>query len=58
MKTSKNPEVLHEQLVQSYPIGRIGKPEDIAYGALFLASDEAEWITGVILPIDGGFTAT
>ena len=35
----------------------IGKPEDIAYGALFLASTEADWITGVILPIDGGFTA-
>ena len=35
----------------------IGKPEDIAYGALFLASNEADWTTGVILPIDGGFTA-
>ena len=35
----------------------IGKPEDIAYGVLFLASNEADWTTGVILPIDGGFTA-
>ncbi|MCL4295460.1 MAG: SDR family oxidoreductase [Anaerolineae bacterium] len=31
-----------------------GRPEDIAYAALFLASDEASWITGLILPLDGG----
>jgi len=48
---------MNKQLVQLHPIGRIGKPDDIAYGALFLASDEASWITGAIIPIDGGFTA-
>jgi len=57
IKTSKNPDAMNKQLVQLHPIGRIGKPDDIAYGALFLASDEASWITGAIIPIDGGFTA-
>ena len=36
------------------PLGRIGRPEDIASGVLFLASDEASWITGIALPITGG----
>lgn len=36
------------------PLGRMGSPEDIAYAALYLASDEAAWLTGVILPVDGG----
>ncbi len=36
------------------PLGRQGSPEDIAYAALYLASDEAAWLTGVILPVDGG----
>ena len=36
------------------PLGRSGEPEDIARAALFLASDEAEWITGEALVVDGG----
>lgn len=39
------------------PIGRFAKPQEIAYVALFLASDESSFITGVTLPVDGGFTA-
>lgn len=39
------------------PLGRIGKPEDIAMATLFLASDEAGYITGAALPVDGGRTA-
>jgi len=39
------------------PIGRLGRPEDVAYGALYLASDEASFVTGSELVIDGGRTA-
>jgi len=39
------------------PLGRIGEPEDIARAALFLASDDASYITGVNLPVDGGTAA-
>ena len=39
------------------PLGRIGAPEDIANATLFLASDEASYITGIALPVDGGRTA-
>jgi meso-butanediol dehydrogenase/(S,S)-butanediol dehydrogenase/diacetyl reductase len=40
------------------PLGRIGEPEDIAYAALYLASDEASFITAAILPVDGGMRLT
>jgi NAD(P)-dependent dehydrogenase (short-subunit alcohol dehydrogenase family) len=39
------------------PINMFGKPEDIAQAVVFLASDEASFITGVTLPVDGGYTA-
>jgi NAD(P)-dependent dehydrogenase (short-subunit alcohol dehydrogenase family) len=39
------------------PFGRLGRPEEIASTALFLASDEASFIAGVDLPVDGGMTA-
>ncbi len=40
---------------QKVPAGRCATPEDVAYAALFLASDEAFYINGVILPVDGGY---
>ncbi|HUX66209.1 MAG TPA: glucose 1-dehydrogenase [Terriglobales bacterium] len=40
-----------------HPIGRMGEPDDIAYGVVYLASDEAKFITGSELVIDGGYTA-
>ncbi len=43
---------------QSTPLGIEGTAWDIAWTALFLASDEARWITGVTLPVDGGVLAT
>ena len=46
--------VLEERL----PLARIGEPEDVANAVLFLASDEANWITGAILNVDGGKTAS
>jgi len=51
-----NPEVF-ERLTKWYPLGRVGEPEDVAGAALFLASDDAAWITGAVLPVDGGLTA-
>jgi len=46
---------IFEKLSQSQPIGRMGKPEEVAALALFLASEEAAFITGSDYPIDGGF---
>lgn len=43
-----------EQFARSVPLGRIGKPEDIAAAAIYLASPGAAWLTGVNLPVDGG----
>jgi len=40
-----------------HPLGRNGQPDDLASAILFLASDQAAWITGVVLPVDGGVTA-
>ncbi|HWO40995.1 MAG TPA: SDR family NAD(P)-dependent oxidoreductase [Candidatus Eisenbacteria bacterium] len=40
------------------PLGRIGEPEDVAYAALYLASDEASFVTGAILPVDAGMRMT
>lgn len=45
------------QLDAKHPIGHVGEPEDIAYGALYLASEEAKFVTGSELVIDGGYTA-
>lgn len=44
-------------LIAAHPIGALGEPDDIAYGVLYLASDESKWVTGTELVIDGGFTA-
>lgn len=40
--------------VRMHPLGRLGTPEDIARAIVFLASDAADWMTGVVLPVDGG----
>lgn len=46
---------MYEKLAKSQPVGRMGKPEEVAALALFLCSDEASFITGVDYPLDGGF---
>jgi len=45
------------RLVKLHPLGRLGTPEDIASAVLFLASENASWITGQALAVDGGFSA-
>ena len=48
---------LWEQRLRRLPLGRVGQPEDIAYGVIYLASDESSFVTGAELVIDGGTTA-
>lgn len=48
-----NPEIAKATMA-TIPVGFVGDPDDIAYGSIYLASDEAKYITGVVLPIDGG----
>lgn len=52
-----DPEAARKQRVGLHPLGRFGRPEDVAACAVFLASDEASWVTGAAFPVDGGFTA-
>jgi 2-hydroxycyclohexanecarboxyl-CoA dehydrogenase len=51
-----NPDKLREAYTRAVPIGRLGKPEDIAGAVLFLASDDAEFITGQTISVSGGLT--
>lgn len=46
-----------DDLVAAHPLGRLGRPEDIAAGILYLASDDSSFVTGAELVIDGGYTA-
>lgn len=53
--------ITEEQLqedAKKYPLGRYGKPEEIAYGVIYLLSDAASWVTGTSLIIDGGISIT
>lgn len=46
-----------EKLARQVPLGRIGKPDDVAYAVLYLASDESQFVTGTEIRIDGGISA-
>ena len=52
-----NPAEIRRRIEARHPLGRFAKPEEIAHAILFLASDEASFVTGVSLPVDGGYTA-
>jgi len=52
-----DPEAHRGQRIAQIPLGRLGRPEDVAQLALFLASEESSWLTGAALPLDGGQTA-
>jgi NAD(P)-dependent dehydrogenase (short-subunit alcohol dehydrogenase family) len=51
-----NPEAM-ETLATWYPLKRVGTTDDVAESLMFLASDAAQWITGIVLPVDGGILA-
>ena len=48
----------YEALVRIHPLGFLGATDDVAHAAVYLASNEARWMTGVVLPVDGGISAT
>lgn len=54
-KTASEQSIEEDKL--KYPLGRYGKPHDVAYGCAYLLSDAANWVTGITLVIDGGFTS-
>jgi meso-butanediol dehydrogenase/(S,S)-butanediol dehydrogenase/diacetyl reductase len=55
-RVAQDPQVF-TKLAKWYPLGRVGQPDDVARAALFLASDDAAWITGAVLNVDGGLMA-
>ena len=58
LSRAADPEAARRQRLAELPLGRFGKPEDVALMALYLASDESSWVTGTVFPIDGGQTAS
>lgn len=57
IEDSSNPEETRKRLLGSIPMGRLAKPEEVARGVLFLASDFASYVTGTSLAVDGGLLA-
>jgi NAD(P)-dependent dehydrogenase (short-subunit alcohol dehydrogenase family) len=56
LRKAKTPDQL-EAFAKTFPMGRLGQPEELARAALFLASDDASFVTGALLHADGGQTA-
>jgi NAD(P)-dependent dehydrogenase (short-subunit alcohol dehydrogenase family) len=57
MAHTADPVAARRERTAAHPIGRLGQPQDIAGLAVYLASDESSWMTGAILPVDGGYLA-
>jgi meso-butanediol dehydrogenase / (S,S)-butanediol dehydrogenase / diacetyl reductase len=58
MAKAPDPAAERKRRSAEIPLGRLGKPEEVALMALYLASDESAWVTGAILPLDGGTSAS
>jgi NAD(P)-dependent dehydrogenase (short-subunit alcohol dehydrogenase family) len=56
LENQPEPEHALEYMASLHPIGRMGMSRDVADAFVYLASDEAAWLTGVVLPVDGGLT--
>jgi NAD(P)-dependent dehydrogenase (short-subunit alcohol dehydrogenase family) len=57
LELEENPEATRKLIAARHPLGRFAQPEEIAQAVVFLASEEASFITGAVLPVDGGYTA-
>ncbi|WSQ15045.1 SDR family oxidoreductase [Streptomyces sp. NBC_01231] len=56
LSSRKNPEAAARQVADRIPLGRPATPQDVAHAIAFLASPDADYITGITLPVDGGYT--
>lgn len=57
IREAPDPAAKEAEMARDYPLGRLGRPQDVAMAILYLASEEAGWITGASLLVDGGLTA-
>ena len=57
LSKAADPDAMRRERIGVHPIGRLGKPEDMAGLAVYLASDESSWVTGAAFPVDGGYLA-
>jgi NAD(P)-dependent dehydrogenase (short-subunit alcohol dehydrogenase family) len=57
LSQAPDPQAVRRERIAVHPLGRLGKPEDIAGLAVYLAGDESSWVTGSVFPVDGGYLA-
>jgi NAD(P)-dependent dehydrogenase (short-subunit alcohol dehydrogenase family) len=57
LRQAPDPDAVRRERIGVHPIGRLGRPEDMAGLAVYLASDESSWVTGATFPVDGGYLA-